>query len=413
MAHLALSIVALRRGDVDEARILQRRAREAGGTPRETTITYNHEAATLMHAGLFREGLAVARQGEAYATAHGLHRNVGCFLTGNVGDLLYELGRWDEVERLVAEQLRDDINEWARSWFLLLKAQVAVARGSPAVRTHLAEAMATTRHFDSPQEVAPLLVAYAEHLLSAGEPYAARPRAARAYALASEALLQRTRALWVMLRIEGDIASLGALGRAEVPVSVEDEARSLSQRAMPAEVAYGALCEAELTRVAGRPDPLLWAVAAERLDGLESPYRSAYARFRQSEAMLVSGRTRGDDVATILQTAHRIALDLGAAPLVAEITALALRGRILLGSMQHQGGGVSDPLAEYSLSDREVEVLRLLAAGMTNREIGSALFISPKTASVHVSHILAKLQVRSRVQAAGIAHRLGVIAAER
>jgi DNA-binding NarL/FixJ family response regulator len=47
---------------------------------------------------------------------------------------------------------------------------------------------------------------------------------------------------------------------------------------------------------------------------------------------------------------------------------------------------------------------------MTNREIGEALFISPKTASVHVSNILAKLAVRSRVQAAGIAHRLGVVA---
>jgi len=53
-------------------------------------------------------------------------------------------------------------------------------------------------------------------------------------------------------------------------------------------------------------------------------------------------------------------------------------------------------------------VLRLVAEGRTNREIGKALFISPKTASVHVSNILGKLGVKSRVEAAGIAHRLGL-----
>jgi DNA-binding NarL/FixJ family response regulator len=50
----------------------------------------------------------------------------------------------------------------------------------------------------------------------------------------------------------------------------------------------------------------------------------------------------------------------------------------------------------------------LLAEGLTNREIGARLFISEKTASVHVSRILAKLDVRSRVEAATAAHRLGI-----
>ena len=61
------------------------------------------------------------------------------------------------------------------------------------------------------------------------------------------------------------------------------------------------------------------------------------------------------------------------------------------------------------LTPRELDVLRLAAAGSTNREIGQTLFISQKTVSVHVSRILAKLDARSRVEAAGLAQRLGLL----
>jgi DNA-binding CsgD family transcriptional regulator len=67
-----------------------------------------------------------------------------------------------------------------------------------------------------------------------------------------------------------------------------------------------------------------------------------------------------------------------------------------------------DPLARFGLTEREREIVVLLAAGRSNPQIAEALFISPKTASVHVSNILAKLGVDSRVEAAAVAHRLGV-----
>ncbi len=63
----------------------------------------------------------------------------------------------------------------------------------------------------------------------------------------------------------------------------------------------------------------------------------------------------------------------------------------------------------YGLTERELEVLELVVAGHSNREIGAALFISPKTASVHVSNILAKLDVDGRVEAATMALRLGIV----
>jgi DNA-binding NarL/FixJ family response regulator len=66
------------------------------------------------------------------------------------------------------------------------------------------------------------------------------------------------------------------------------------------------------------------------------------------------------------------------------------------------------PTDRLGLTERETEILELLAQGLTNRQIGERLFISPKTAGVHVSNILGKLEVPSRIQAATLAHRLGM-----
>ena len=62
----------------------------------------------------------------------------------------------------------------------------------------------------------------------------------------------------------------------------------------------------------------------------------------------------------------------------------------------------------FGLTDRELEVLQLVAAGRSNPQIATELFISPKTASVHVSNIISKLRVSSRGEAAALAHRLGL-----
>jgi DNA-binding CsgD family transcriptional regulator len=67
------------------------------------------------------------------------------------------------------------------------------------------------------------------------------------------------------------------------------------------------------------------------------------------------------------------------------------------------------PPGEVDLTERELEVLRLLAAGWTNKQIAGALYISPKTASAHVSSILAKLGVQRRAGAVAAAQRLGLI----
>jgi DNA-binding CsgD family transcriptional regulator len=106
---------------------------------------------------------------------------------------------------------------------------------------------------------------------------------------------------------------------------------------------------------------------------------------------------------------------MGAEPLVGEIEALSRRARLPL-EVAADGNGAAapddddSPAARLGLTPREHEVLLLVAEGRTNREIGATLFMSEKTASVHVSRIIAKLGVSGRVEAAAVAHRLGLTA---
>ncbi|MBO0768926.1 MAG: response regulator transcription factor, partial [Solirubrobacterales bacterium] len=96
--------------------------------------------------------------------------------------------------------------------------------------------------------------------------------------------------------------------------------------------------------------------------------------------------------------------------LAGELEALIARARLAsepsAGDAAGSGGIQDPPEPPFGLTSRELQVLALLADGATNRQIGAALFMAEKTASVHVSRILAKLDVRTRTQAAALAHRL-------
>ena len=87
---------------------------------------------------------------------------------------------------------------------------------------------------------------------------------------------------------------------------------------------------------------------------------------------------------------------------------LERRARIRLETVAEPVADEPEP-APLGLTPREHEVLLLVAEGRTNREIGTELYMSEKTASVHVSRILAKLDVGGRVEAAAVAHRLGLV----
>jgi DNA-binding CsgD family transcriptional regulator len=170
-----------------------------------------------------------------------------------------------------------------------------------------------------------------------------------------------------------------------------------------------AVFDGERSRLDGHSDPDRWQAAATAWQALGRPYPAAYAHWRQAEALLMRGEP-ASRAAEPLRTAHATALRLGARPLLGEVTTLARRARIPLEQPAAPATPATpSPAQRLGLTDRELEVLAYVAAGRSNREIGEALFISPKTASVHISNILRKLGVTSRVQAATAAQRLGLV----
>jgi DNA-binding NarL/FixJ family response regulator len=144
---------------------------------------------------------------------------------------------------------------------------------------------------------------------------------------------------------------------------------------------------------------------------MNEPFHLASALLRHAEALIRSGDS--DGAAPAVREAHELARGMGAAPLLAEIETLARRARVRMpdASSSEDRREPPDELTRLGLTARETEVLRLVAEGLSNSQIAGKLFISPKTASVHVSNILSKLGVATRVEAAALAYRRGLVQA--
>jgi DNA-binding CsgD family transcriptional regulator len=168
---------------------------------------------------------------------------------------------------------------------------------------------------------------------------------------------------------------------------------------------------AELGRLQRRSDAAEWTKIADGYAQFGFRYDEALARYRAAEALLsgVAGRSLGahHDAFTALQRSRSLAEHLPAPPLLRKIRTLAASARMNLDSVAVESSSPS-PADALGLTHREADVLELVAAGMSNGDIGQRLFISRKTASVHVTNILRKLGVSNRIEAAGILHRISL-----
>jgi ATP/maltotriose-dependent transcriptional regulator MalT len=203
-----------------------------------------------------------------------------------------------------------------------------------------------------------------------------------------------------------------AVRRAEIHL---DRLAAAAEDGGPVEAAWLAAGRADFSRATADADAAgRWADAAAAFESLERPYPAAVHRWRQAEAL--AGADDREAAADVALGALEVARRLGAGWLTGELEALCARARL---RTAEPAAGPARPAAQekraelpFGLTEREGQVLALVAQGATNRQIGAALFMAEKTASVHVSRILAKLGVHSRTQAAAVAHRLHLTSVE-
>jgi len=243
-----------------------------------------------------------------------------------------------------------------------------------------------------------------------------------AHALARDDLGDEPRyrwvALWVAARVEAERAlAAHDQGRASPDDAVlqsdavRGEAGSLEAHTTT-DRAYRALALAEYARLRQEGETAAWAEAVERCRATHDPVPLAYALFRNADTLNADGEHAA--ATTAAGEALQLARSAGAAPLQADLEALVRRARLRAaepGNGAAPAGataGEPDAVERLGLTAREAEVLRLVADGRSNSQIAEVLFISRKTASVHVSNILAKLGVSTRVEAAALAHRRGI-----
>jgi DNA-binding CsgD family transcriptional regulator len=167
---------------------------------------------------------------------------------------------------------------------------------------------------------------------------------------------------------------------------------------------------AERARMEGAATAQTWRDVTEGWTTLGFPYRALYARWRHAEAAAsLDDRVVASET---LRAAHEDATRLGARPLAAQMEGLARKLRLRLGAADSPSQASPEPLDAASaagLTPREREVLALVAAGRTNRQVAEQLFISESTAGVHVSNILGKLGVATRTEAAREAINRGLV----
>jgi DNA-binding NarL/FixJ family response regulator/tetratricopeptide (TPR) repeat protein len=441
-AHLTMGWMLLEAADLDaavrEARLALDLAMLAGdGEAQVQAYSLSYEAAWA--AGRREDTIAATRAFRAFADRVGLLRWEGPWAALAEAEALYQLGRLGECLAVVEEQLRDPPADRSLPLLHLIAAEVAIARGSLSVAAEwLEQGSAETTAGDDEIAIghvslvrarlanadgrlddvrsivfatAPVLAAAVPHTNTADLTWGIveiglEAEASRAEAADAAADVEaRAEARGVAMTLSGYVEAVRAR-RQEAGVS--DRSRHRGEEAVIA---------GHLARIDGRDDPALWAAAADAFPS--GSVESLAARYRQAEAMLVA-RSTSEELGAVVSPAYARAVEIGASPLIARFESVARRSRIRLRvpdiGAQPQPSDLVEVAAEpghvalrkRGLSEREIEVLALVASGYTNADIGERLFITSKTASVHVSHILDKLGASSRTEAATIGVRLGL-----
>jgi DNA-binding CsgD family transcriptional regulator/tetratricopeptide (TPR) repeat protein len=412
---LGVDVAYLGHGEegLEQLRLALRLAEESGA-PEELVFAYCWLTDVLTMLGRPRESARVAAGAVSVVRAYGIAHGTIVF---NQVEALVAIGEWDDAQRISGAALRPSGANWPH-FRLVGRAALAAGRGDfDDARMHLEAAHATVRGDERASLPYDLIVtelalwerrwADAERVVRDG---LARTRSREAALIRVQLCAQGLRAqaeLAALARAGRDAGALSdRLGRARKLLVAARRAATEAAAVTPNAGGWRAQAEAEYERARSLARPEAWSAAAVRWEQLERPPLAAYCRWREAEALVAGGAGRAD-ASVPLSEAHAVAARIRARPLLRELALLAERARLDLALPETEPGRAKPAMeAVLGLTRREAEVLTLIARGQTNREIATELVISVKTAGHHVSHILHKLDVPTRVEAAAIAHRI-------
>jgi DNA-binding CsgD family transcriptional regulator/tetratricopeptide (TPR) repeat protein len=415
-ALITLGMLEFHRGDLDTARALVRDARARAATVRNRPLELRAQSylgGLELEVGNPRAACAALTDASELAKHSGLAWSpTGVDTRRNHCFAHYVAGDWDTAERLAAS-VADSVPRFGE--LSIVGLYVEVGRGKPAAVDRL-QWLATQGH--DHQWVA-YVAGGCQADMASWQGDLDRARAlvqstlARVDSSGDRWLLQRIWPAALGLAAEADraeqarraghrsgLAETQALGREllDRARAAMRGARSIGRRVGPEALAWLARAEAEWTRLEGSSDPERWRAAVDAFS-YGYVYEVARCQWRLTEALLAGGHP--EQATAVARAAYRTAVGLQAEPLCKALEVLARRSHLAIGARRGKSNA-------KGLTPRELEVLRLLVDGRSSRQIAETLFISGKTANVHVTNILAKLGAHSRLEAAARARELGL-----
>jgi DNA-binding CsgD family transcriptional regulator len=365
-------------------------------------IVATWESAVLVAAGQYETAIEAIQQG--LRAAHEAFRFVdkGPVLTVKWVQALAALGRWPQALDLIEETLTGQVPPFSRAVLLLCHAKIKLAQGDPAAAhasVQAAEPVLSRDGAAGPRWGGQYRLELAAVTADLADPDHALGQLTDALTAADPSVDHH--AMWPML-----VQAARRVAESDKPGSEPGADLRALAATLRCTTRPDAACRRAVTAaLTGQAHQ--WKQAAQAWEELRQPFEHAQALLAAARAHILAGDR--PDARTALQTALTIARELGARPLAEQAERTALRAGLSLAAE----GTVPDTAAQAGnssgLTARELDVLRLIATGLSNRQIGIELFISSNTAGVHVSRILAKLGAATRTQAAAIARERNLV----